>query len=143
MPVIVSTIPPIRSERSPSARMTVVTSADEARTAAIAAVACSTASAPSVATLRAAWAASAVSVAFEAPACVAEVISSVSSRVDSTVRAWRSAPWATSETAWAISPTALPASSEVEAICWEAAVSDAAEDETCPIIPASAARVWL
>ena len=42
------------------------------------------------------------------------------SRVDSTMRTWRSAPWATSATAEAISPTARPASSEVDAICCEA-----------------------
>ena len=37
------------------------------------------------------------------------------------MRTWRSAPWATSVTAEAISPTARPASSEDEATCWEAA----------------------
>ena len=36
------------------------------------------------------------------------------------MRTWRSAPWATSVTAWAISPTARPASSDVAAICCDA-----------------------
>ena len=45
------------------------------------------------------------------------------SRAVSTMRTWRSAPWATSPTADAISPTARPASSEVEAICCDAAAS--------------------
>jgi hypothetical protein len=42
---------------------------------------------------------------------------------DATLRTWRSAPMATSLTALAISPTARPASSEVEAICCEASRS--------------------
>ena len=42
----------------------------------------------------------------------AVLASCTASRVDSTIRTWRSAPWATSVTAPAISPTARPASSE-------------------------------
>ncbi len=48
-------------------------------------------------------------------------------RAPSIIRTWRSAPEATSVTAPAISPTARPASSEVVAICWEAALTSPAE----------------
>ena len=65
-------------------------------------------------------AASAVAVADSALSAAARAASWTASRVDSTMRTWRSAPWATSVTAEAISSTARPASSEVDAICWEA-----------------------
>ncbi len=45
---------------------------------------------------------------------------------------WRWAPWATSPTAFAISPTARPASSEVDAISWEDADSELAAWLTWP-----------
>ena len=63
---------------------------------------------------------------------LADATSSVASLACSTARTWRSAPWATSPTAEAISPTARPASSEVVAICCEAADSDCAEPDTLP-----------
>ena len=59
------------------------------------------------------WAVAALTPAARAASCTA-------SRVDSTIRTWRSAPWATSETAEAISPTARPASWEVAAMSREA-----------------------
>ena len=90
-----------------------------------------------------ATAASAVSCAFCAPAELAEATSSVASLACSTARTWRSAPWATSPTAEAISPTARPASSEVVAICCDAADSDCAEDDTLPTSSPSCARVAL
>ena len=52
------------------------------------------------------------------------------------MRTWRSAPWATSLTAEAISPTARPASSEVDAICCEA-------EATVPAPPATSASTSL
>ncbi len=86
----------------------------------IASVAWAAARTPSSATPRACSAASAVAVAVSALALAARAASWTASRVDSTMRTWRSAPWATSVTAEAISPTARPASSEVDAICCEA-----------------------
>ena len=59
------------------------------------------------------------------------------------MRTCRSAPCATSVTAWAISPTARPASSEVAAICCEAEDTVPADIETSPISALSASRVAL
>ena len=61
-----------------------------------------------------------MAVAVSALSAAARAASWTASRVDSTMRTWRSAPWATSVTAEAISSTARPASSEVDAICCEA-----------------------
>ena len=63
----------------------------------------------------------------------AALASSTAPRVDSTMRTWRSAPWATSVTALAISPTARPASSEEAATCCEPAETLPALRETAPI----------
>ncbi len=59
------------------------------------------------------------------------------------MRTWRSAPWATSLTAEAISPTARPASSDVAAICCDAEETVPADSDTCPIMALSASRVAL
>ena len=71
------------------------------------------------------------------------VASCTASRVDSTIRTWRSAPWATSVTALAISPTARPASSEELATCWEPAETFAALRETSPISTPSWSHIAL
>ena len=57
------------------------------------------------------------------------------------MRTWRSAPCATSLTAWAISPAARPASSEEDATCWEAALTDSALLDTSPISVPSCSRI--
>ncbi len=57
------------------------------------------------------------------PASAAATISSVSTRALVIARTWRSAPWATSSIARAISVTARPASSELDAICCEEAAT--------------------
>ena len=62
-------------------------------------------------------------------------------RVDSTIRTWRSAPWATSVTALAISPTARPASSEEAATCAEPADTSPALRETSPISTPSSPHI--
>ena len=62
------------------------------------------------------------------------LVSSVDALARSTIRTWRSAPWATSPTACAISPTAFPASSDEVAICCDDELSVAAAPETSPII---------
>ena len=61
----------------------------------------------------------------------------------STMRTWRSAPCATSPTAPAISPTARPASSEVDAISCEADATVPALFETWPISEPSCPRISL
>src|SRR3954468_15340715 len=141
MPVIVATMPSICSDLAPSSRIASVACSDESRTAPMASLAWATAPAPCSATSRAAVAASAVCWALSAPAALAVATSSVASLACSTARTWRSAPWATSPTADAISPTARPASSEVVAICCDAADSDCAEFDTLPTSPPSCARV--
>ena len=57
------------------------------------------------------------------------------------MRTWRSAPAATSPTAEAISPVALPASSDVDAICCEAADTVPALWDTSPISAPSCVRI--
>ena len=60
----------------------------------------------------------------------ASVVSLADVRVSSIMRAWRSAPAATSPTAFAISSTARPASFEDVAICSEALDSRAVAADT-------------
>jgi hypothetical protein len=115
MPVIVSTIPPMRAERSPSSRIVAAASWAEVRTASIAAVALRAAAVPDSAIVRALAVASTVPAAWPAPARAASATSLPVCCADSIARTWRSAPAATSPTARAISPTALPDSCEVEA----------------------------
>ena len=143
MPVIVSTMPPIRSERADRSSIAVATSAEESATPRMAPVACSAALTPSRATSRACSAASEVSRAVSALRLAAVAASWTASRVVSTMRTWRSAPCATSLTAEAISPTARPASSEVDAICCEADDTVPALAETSPISEPSSARMSL
>ena len=69
--------------------------------------------------------------------------SCTASRVVSTIRTWRSAPCATSLTAEAISPTARPASSEVDAISCDADDTVPALAETSPISVPSCERISL
>jgi hypothetical protein len=57
------------------------------------------------------------------------------------MRTWRSAPWATSVTAEAISPTARPASSDVAAISWEAEATVPAPAATSLMTPLSCVRM--
>ena len=59
------------------------------------------------------------------------------------MRTWRSAPWATSPTALAISLTARPVSSEVEAISCEAEDTDPAPFATSIITVLRPARMSL
>src|SRR3954468_11377085 len=143
MPVIVATMPSICSDLAPSWRIASVACRELSRTAAIASDACATAPAPRSATSRAATAAAVVSCALPALAALAVTTSSEASLACSTARTWRSAPWATSPTADAISPTARPASSEVVAICCEAADRVCADDDTLPTSDPSCARVSL
>ena len=84
-----------------------------------------------------------VAVAVSALALAARAASWTASRVVSTMRTWRSAPCATSETAEAISPTARPASSEVDAISCEAEATVAAPSATSAITALSCARMAL
>ena len=70
--------------------------------------------------MRASAAEAAVSCALAADSATACPTSSAERRADSTMRTCRSAPLATSPMAFAISPTARPASSEVDAICCDA-----------------------
>ena len=74
---------------------------------------------------------------------MAAATSAVSSRASSTERTWRSAPCATSPTVVAISPIARPVSSEVVAICWEAAATLAELCAISPRIVATRARMRL
>ncbi len=141
IPVIVETIPPIWPDFSPSARIVAVTSPEEDWTASIASVASAIAVAPCSATSRACAAAFAVSEAFALEARVAVTISSVSSRASPTVRTWRSAPAATSPTAEAISLTARPDSSEVVAICCDAAATACVSVAICRSIVVTFARM--
>ena len=109
----------------------------------MASVAWATACAPSSARLRAPAAASAVCWAPSAEACEAMATSSVRILASAIERTWSSAPAATELTAWAISPTARPVSSDVLAICCEAIESCS---EVLPIsrsIPATLSRVEL
>ncbi len=73
----------------------------------------------------------------------AAAVSSAATRAASTMRTWRSAPAATSPTALAISPTARPASSDVEAISCEAAESVPEVVVTWPMRAARASRELL
>ncbi len=59
------------------------------------------------------------------------------------MRTWRSAPAATSDIAEAISPTARPASSEVEAICSDADDTVPALSDTSRRTSPSCARIAL
>ena len=139
MPVIVSTIPPMRSLRAPSSRIVSVASSVAVRTASIADVAlrgglrallghpAGVARRPRRCRRRAA-----------APARADSATSSPTARTDSTARTWRSPPVATSPTATAISPTARPASSDVAARLLDASVSVPAVCETSPTIVAQA-----
>jgi hypothetical protein len=77
------------------------------------------------------------------PSEVASAISSVMALVEPTARTWRSVPAATSPTAWAISLTARPVSSDTAAICWEADETVEAVPATWPMRPASASREAL
>jgi hypothetical protein len=86
-------------------------------------------------------AASAVTLADSALAVAARAASWTASRVDSTMRTWRSAPCATSVTAAAISPTARPASSDVAAICCEAEATVPAPAATSLITVLSSVRM--
>ena len=138
MPVIVSTIPPMRSLRAPSSRIVSVASSVAVRTASIADVALAAACVPSSAIPRACAAASTVPAACSAPARADSATSSPTARTDSTARTWRSPPVATSPTAAAISPTARPASSDVAARLLDASVSVPAVCETSPTIVAQA-----
>jgi len=118
--VIVSTIPPICSLLAPRARIASLACWAEPVTSAIISVACATDAAPSVATRPASAASPWASRAACADADADADSCSTLAFVDSTDRTWRSEPAATSETAWAISLTARPVSSEVLAICSDA-----------------------
>ncbi len=143
MPVIVSTMPPMRADLAARSSIAVPTLAEDSATWRIASVACAAARTPSSATPWACWAASAVLVADSAEAAAARAASWTASRVDSTIRTWRSAPWATSVTAEAISPTARPASSDVAAICCEAEATVPAPLATSEISVVSSPRIVL
>ena len=125
-------MPPIWRERSESSSIAVATSRDEPATPRIASVAWAAAATPSPATRRASFAASVVVWALSALSSAALAASWIACRVDSTMRTWRSAPCATSLTAAAISPTALPVSSDVAAICCEVLLSAPALRATSP-----------
>jgi hypothetical protein len=117
MPVIVSTMPPIRSERPDSSWMAPEISCEVAAIWRLASDAELAASTPCAAISRAAPAASAVSCAVVADAPAARAASAAEARADSTTRTCCSAPWATSVTAEAISSIARVVSSDVVAIC--------------------------
>jgi hypothetical protein len=129
MPVIVSTMPPTCSDFAARPVIASLTADDASCTDAIACAACAAASTPASAAVR-------VSVATSA-------VASVELLAVSTMRTCRSAPDATSETAFAISPTARPASSEVDAICCDALESWPAATSICPTSPVSWARMRL
>ena len=121
MPVMVSTMPPIRSERAPSSRIVAAASWAEARTASIASVADCAAGGAGLGDR--------AGVARRRGPCPRRGRRRCgprrrprrrSARTDSRARTCFSAPPATSPTARAISSTALPASSEVEASSPEA-----------------------
>ena len=92
---------------------------------------------------RASSAAFAVSSAVWAETPAARAASAADERADSTMRTCFSAPWATSDTAEAISSIARVVSSEVCAICCDAAETVPAEIETCPIVSPSLVRIAL
>ena len=102
-PVIVSTMPPIFSERADSSWIAVETSWEDIATWRIASEAELAASTPCSATARASSAALAVSSAVWAETPAARAASAADERADSTMRTCFSAPCATSETAEAIS----------------------------------------
>ena len=85
----------------------------------------------------------AVSSAVWAETPAARAASAADERADSTMRTCFSAPWATSDTAEAISSIARVVSSEVCAICCEAAETVPAEIETWPIVSPSLVRIAL
>ena len=143
MPVIVSTIPPMRSERAESSWIAAETSSEEAATWRIASDAWLAASTPCSATVRAVPAASAVCCAVAADTPAARAASVAEERADSTTRTCVSAPAATSVIAEAISSIAFVVSPEVVAICCEAAETAPAEEETSPIVAPSLARIAL
>ena len=132
MPVMVATMPPIRSDFSERRPMPVPTRPAASASTPIALVASLAASAPSRVTPLASSAASALPRALSAEEPAARAASWTASRVDSTTRTWRSAPWATSPIAEAISPTAWPASADVDAICCEEADTMEATSVTSP-----------
>ena len=117
IPVIVPTMPPMRSERLVSSRDRLADAEEEAATSRIASLAELAASTPSSATARASPAAWTVAAATSALVWAERAAPSTASRVTSTRRTWRSAPAATSPTASAISVTARPVCWEVPAIC--------------------------
>ncbi len=116
MPVMVSTIPPMRLDLSPSSRMAALTSAEEDCTPRMASSTLATACSPTSAEARASAATWAVSAAVSADARLASATSSLMARIWSTARTCSSAPLATWLTDSAISPMARPTSSVVEAI---------------------------
>jgi len=129
MPVIVSTMPPICSERAERLVIALSTAPEASRTACIVSDAFVAAAMPSSAA------------ALAEPAT--PTLSSVDDLACATICTWRSAPCATSPTAFAISPTARPASSEVDAICAEAAATLVEPFRTVEIVSASLARIVL
>ena len=129
---MVATMPPIRSDFSERRPMPVPTRPAASASTPIALVASLAASAPSRVTPLASSAASALPRALSAEEPAARAASCTASRVDSTTRTWRSAPWATSPIAEAISPTAWPASADVDAICCEEADTMEATSVTSP-----------
>ena len=143
IPVIVSTIPPIRSERADSASMAPAISCDVRATWRIASDAELAASTPCAAIVRAAPAAAAVCCALSADGPAARAASVADVRADSTTRTCCSAPCATSETAEAISSIARVASPDVVAICCDAADTVPAEVETRPIVSPRRVRIAL
>jgi hypothetical protein len=142
IPVIASTMPPMRSERCDSDAIASETDAEDARTPRIAAPAASARAAPSAATARARSAAAAVCWALSALSRIAAPTRSVRSCAEATIAAWRSAPPATSSIARAISPTAVPASAEVDAIRSVDARTSPARSATRPSRSRSAPRVF-
>ena len=96
MPVIVATMPPIRSERSARSRIAPPTRSEDAATSRIATVARSAAAAPSRPAACASSARPAVRRAASADSAATPAAPCTASRADSTIRTWRSAPSATS-----------------------------------------------
>ena len=143
MPVIVSTMPPIRSERVESSWMASEISCEDAATWRMASDAELAASTPCSAIVRASPAAAAVCCAVSAETPAARAASAAEVRADSTTRTCRSAPWATSVTAEAISSIARVASPDVVAICCDAADTVPAELETWPIVSPRRSRIAL
>ena len=140
--MIVSTIPPMRSDRVESSWMASERSCEEAATWRIAWEAWLAASTPCWAIVRAAPAASAVSCAVVAERPAARAASVAELRADSTTRTCVGAGRdigdrrGDSSMAFVVSPDVL-------AICCEAAETVPAELETSPIVAPSFARIAL